>query len=58
VHLAAIEVLGGVLGGFAGIALFSLPTFAVLLALSLGFLGVENYLTSRTNHKNTLLRIK
>jgi len=46
-HLAAIEVLGGILGGFAGIALFSLPTFAILLSLLLGFLGLENYLSQR-----------
>lgn len=56
-HLAAIEVLGGVLGGFAGIALFSLPTFGVLLGLLLGFLGVEDYLSSRatTNDESSKL---
>lgn len=48
-HLAAIEVLGGVLGGFAGIALFSLPTFLVLLASLFGFLGIESYLSQKQN---------
>jgi len=46
-HLAAIEVLGGVLGGFAGIALFSLPTFGALVGLLIGFLGLEYYLGSK-----------
>ena len=49
-HLAAIEVLGGVLGGFAGIALFSLPTFLVLLASLLSFLGIESYLSQKQHH--------
>ncbi len=50
-HLAAIEVLGGVLGGFAGIALFSLPTFLVLLGTLLTLLGIETYLSnSQHNH--------
>jgi len=48
-HLAAIEVLGGVLGGFAGIALFSLPTFMILLGILLGFLGLESYLSRSSN---------
>jgi len=43
-HLAAIEVLGGILGAFAGVALFSLPTFLILLSLLLGLLGLETYL--------------
>ena len=49
-HLAAIEVLGGVLGVFAGIALFSLPTFFVLLSLMLGFLGIERFFDRRHNN--------
>ena len=48
-HLVAIEILGGVLGGFAGIALFSLPAFLILLSLLLGFLGIETYLSQRQN---------
>lgn len=40
-HLTAIEVLGGVLGAFAGIALFSIPTFLVLLGLAFLLLGIE-----------------
>ena len=50
-HLAAIEVLGGVLGGFAGIALFSLPTFLVLLTSLLSFLGLESYLSQRQENR-------
>ena len=49
-HLAAIEVLGGVLGGFAGIALFSLPAFFALLSLLLGFLGLERFLDRGHNN--------
>jgi len=48
-HLAAIEILGGVLGAFAGIALFSLPIFFVLLGLLLAALWIENYLGSRSD---------
>lgn len=40
-HLTAIEVLGGVLGAFAGIALFSIPTFLALLGVALLLLGIE-----------------
>ena len=46
-HLAAIEILGGVLGGFAGIALFSLPAFLILLSLLLSLLGIETYLSGK-----------
>lgn len=46
-HLSAIEVLGGILGGFAGIALFSIPTFLILLLIALGLLGIERLLTNK-----------
>jgi uncharacterized membrane protein YheB (UPF0754 family) len=45
-HLVAIEILGGVLGAFAGIALFSMPAFLVLLTISLSVLLIEHYLSA------------
>jgi len=47
-HLTAIEVLGGVLGAFAGIALFSIPTFLGVLAVLLIIFAIEWLLTDRT----------
>jgi uncharacterized membrane-anchored protein YjiN (DUF445 family) len=46
-HLTAIEVLGGILGGFAGIALFSIPTFLGVVAVTGGLLALEWLLSSR-----------
>ena len=40
-HLTAIEVLGGVLGAFAGIALFSIPAFLAVLGVAFMVLGIE-----------------
>jgi len=40
-HLTAIEVFGGILGAFAGIALFSIPTFLAILAVILLLFCVE-----------------
>jgi uncharacterized membrane protein YheB (UPF0754 family) len=42
-HLTAIEVLGGILGGFAGIALFN-PLLFVMILVPLGTLGLIEYL--------------
>jgi len=42
-HLVAIEILGGILGAFAGVALFSLPTFLILLSLLFGLLWFETW---------------
>ena len=50
-HLAAIEILGGVLGGFAGIALFSLPTFLILLSILFALAGVEIFISNRQDGK-------
>jgi len=44
-HLSAIEVLGGVLGGFAGIALFSMPIFLALLGVAGTLLAIESMLS-------------
>jgi len=46
-HLSAIEVFGGVLGGFAGIALFSIPIFLSLLSVSGLLLLVESTLSNK-----------
>mgnify|MGYP006289439923 CR=1 FL=1 len=46
-HLAAIEVLGGVLGGFAGIALFDPLLFLIILCPIAVIGGLEWYLTKR-----------
>ena len=46
-HLSAIEVLGGILGGFAGIALFSIPAFLAVLASAAAILAIEWLLASR-----------
>ena len=48
-HLTLIEILGGVLGGFAGIALYSVPLFLALVGALLVGLGVEQLLTSKQN---------
>ncbi|MEL0037357.1 MAG: DUF445 family protein, partial [Gammaproteobacteria bacterium] len=44
-HLTAIEVFGGILGAFAGIALFSIPAFLGVLAVLLFLFGIEWLLT-------------
>jgi uncharacterized membrane protein YheB (UPF0754 family) len=46
-HLAAIEVLGGILGGFAGIALFDPLLFVVILCPIVGIGFIEWFLTKR-----------
>ncbi len=46
-HLSAIEVFGGVLGGVAGIALFSIPIFMSLLGISGLLLLVESSLSNK-----------
>ncbi len=40
-HLSAIEVLGGILGAFAGVALFSIPAFTAILAIAASLLFLE-----------------
>ncbi|MBU2644996.1 DUF445 domain-containing protein [bacterium] len=50
-HLSAIEVLGGILGGFAGIALFDPLLFLVILGPLLGLGFVEYLLTRRQRSK-------
>ncbi len=49
-HLAAIEVLGGILGGFAGIALFDPLLFLMILCPVFG-LGLLEYLLTRYRKK-------
>ena len=49
-HLSAIEVLGGILGGFAGIALFDPLLFLYILGPMLG-LGFIEYLLTRRQRK-------
>ena len=44
-HLAAIEVLGGILGGFAGIALFDPLLFLIILSIMFGLGFLEFFLT-------------
>ena len=46
-HLAAIEVLGGILGAFAGVALFSIPAFLAILGAAASLLLVEWLLTRK-----------
>ncbi len=46
-HLAAIEVLGGILGGFAGIALFDPLLFLIMLCPIAGIGFIEWFLTRR-----------
>ncbi|NQU64316.1 MAG: DUF445 family protein [SAR324 cluster bacterium] len=50
-HLSAIEVLGGVLGGFAGIALFDPLLFLYILGPILGLGFIEYLLTKRQRKK-------
>lgn len=45
-HLTAIEVFGGILGAFAGIALFSIPAFLAILAIILLLFCVEWFLSN------------
>jgi uncharacterized membrane protein YheB (UPF0754 family) len=49
-HLSAIEVLGGILGGFAGIALFDPLLFLYILGPVLG-IGFIEYLLTRWQRK-------
>jgi len=53
-HLSAIEVLGGVLGGFAGIALFDPLLFLYILGPVLGLGFIEYLLTRRQRKKQRL----
>ena len=46
-HLAAIEVLGGILGGFAGIVLFDPLLFLIILCPLTGIGLIEWFLTKR-----------
>ncbi len=48
-HLSAIEVLGGILGGFVGIALFDPLLFLIILIPIVGVGCLEYYLTKRWN---------
>ena len=50
-HLSAIEVLGGILGGFAGIALFDPLLFLYILGPVLGLGFIEYLLTRRQRRK-------
>jgi len=52
-HLSAIEVLGGVLGGFAGIALFDPMLFLYILVPLLGLGLVETLWTRHHRKKNS-----
>ncbi len=45
-HLAAIEVLGGILGGFVGIALFS-PLLFIYIVTPIGLLGLVEYIMTK-----------
>jgi uncharacterized membrane protein YheB (UPF0754 family) len=51
-HLSAIEVLGGILGGFAGIALFDPLLFLYILGPVLGLGFIEYLLTRRQRKKD------
>lgn len=51
-HLSAIEVLGGVLGGFAGIALFDPLLFLYILAPII-FTGFIEYFWTKKQRKNS-----
>ena len=55
-HLTAIEVLGGVLGAFAGIALFSIPAFLAVLGTAFLILGIEWLLGRNKNSAATGLK--
>jgi len=46
-HLSAIEVFGGILGGFAGIALFSIPIFMGMVGVSGLLLMVESSMSNK-----------
>ncbi len=47
-HLAAIEVLGGILGGFAGIALFDPLLFLIILCPIAGIGAIEYFWSKRS----------
>ncbi|MCP4757487.1 MAG: DUF445 family protein [Proteobacteria bacterium] len=51
-HLSAIEVLGGVLGGFAGIALFN-PLLFVYILCPIAVLGLVEYLMTARQRRKT-----